>query len=470
MTTSPTSADDRLDLFISYQGADKDFAERLAAAIEASEEGRFSVFFAAWDIRAGQNIVAELDKALEKSRFFGLVLSPEYLEADWTTGERAAAVYSDPAGRLGRVIPIMARRCQLPPLLRFRKYVDFETLGFNLGVQQIVTALKATPLRPVHALEGGSIAGGPGRSQETAASVLDGSRPDAVTDHLYLNILPVSKRPQLIWHAPTRVKTRADVFRYFGPNRSVPPFILADNRIFTFAKLSGDRHPFTGVAEDYDTATETWESWTRNKERSQRLHWLLDDCLREKTRALRLSFDRRGKKFYYEQGVLRDQKYKAFTRGSGKDFVIDYTERGGSFVAHRAVNLRFILLGLEPFLRIESGWVFTHLTGEIIEDRRRIVLNSRFTSAQRNSANFNEIRFWTWFLAGDEPVLKLELGSGETLDVVAELRPIETDFGILGDSRSLSPVRSAPELIFAEDEEESIDIGREESEDSDDQD
>jgi len=281
---------------------------------------------------------------------------------------------------------------------------------------------------------------------------LDAAEPDAVPDLLYPNVFPVHNPPKYVWSAPTRLKGRTEVFQYFGPERPIPPFVLAGERLFTFADLSAAAHPFTGVIEEYDVVRETWNSWVQDREKEKRLHWLLDDCLRQRIRALRLRYTRKGRKYYYEKGVLKEQRFKAFARGKGKDFILDYTEKGGNFVAHRAVNLRFILLGAEPYLRIESGWVFSDVLGELIEGRRRTVLNSRFTSGQRNSANFNEIRFWLWYLAGDDESLRLEIDNdGRTLDVKVALEPIEVGFGILGDSHSLSSIQAAPDVAFEED-------------------
>jgi hypothetical protein len=440
-----------LDLFLSYQKADEEFATKVATAIESSGEG-LRVFFAPWDVPPGKNIVAEIDSALTKARFFGLVLSPDYLKADWPSGEASAAIFADPAGRLGRVIPIMHARCQLPPLLRIRRYVDFEGLGFELAIALIVCVLKGRPLpRGGNALPA-PVSSTPSLATTSLRTQLDGMQPDQVPDALYPNIFPVVGRPQSIWNAPTKVKSGGDLFRYYGPERPVPPFIIADGRLFTFANLSKERHAFTGVVEDYDVAREDWGSWAKDRDRANRLLWLLDDSLREKMRGLRMSYERRGRKYYYDQGVLKEQKFRAFARGKGKDFVINYGMKGGTYVAHRAVNLRFILLGTEPFLRVESGWVFKDLTGELIVGRRRIVLNSRFTSGQRNAANFNEVRFWTWFLAGDDPLLHLPLGDGDTLDIRVALEPLLVEFGILGDNHALSPIQAAPDLQFEEEE------------------
>jgi hypothetical protein len=444
-------AGDIPDLFVSYQKADEEFATRVASAIESSGEG-LRVFFAPWDITPGKNIVSEIDSALGRARYFGLVLSPNFLKADWPTGEASAAIFADPAGRLGRVIPIMHTRCQLPPLLRFRRYVDFQSLGFDLGITFIVCVLKGRPLPRGADSRLASVSAATPAATTSLRTQLDAMQPDQVPDVLYPNIFPVIGRPQSIWNAPTKVKSGSDLFRYYGAERPVPPFILADGRLYTFANLSKERHAFTGVVEDYDVAREDWEHWTKDRGRANRLLWLLDDSLRAKMRGLRMSFERRGRKFYYDQGVLKEQKFKAFARGKGKDFVINYGTKGGTYVAHRAVNLRFILLGSDPFLRVESGWIFKDLTGELIVGRRRIVLNSRFTSGQRNAANFNEVRFWTWFLAGDDPILRLPIGDSDTLDIRVAGEPLLVEFGILGDNHALSPIQAAPELHFEEQE------------------
>jgi hypothetical protein len=85
------------DLFLSHYSADKPWTERLAAAIEANRSGPpLKVFFDKWDIRHGADIPMELEQALQKSRYIGLVLSPESLSSDWVALERSTAIFRDP--------------------------------------------------------------------------------------------------------------------------------------------------------------------------------------------------------------------------------------------------------------------------------------------------------------------------------------------------------------------------------------
>ena len=112
-------SDEAIDAFISYQSEEEAFAKKLASRIEAySTDGRrLKTFLAPWDIKPGDNFIEKLNEGLEKARFFLIILSPKALEAEWPTAERDVAIYSDPSGRLGRVIPIMRQSCRVPPLL-----------------------------------------------------------------------------------------------------------------------------------------------------------------------------------------------------------------------------------------------------------------------------------------------------------------------------------------------------------------
>ncbi len=78
-----------IDFFISYNGADKTWAEWIAWQLE--EEG-FSTILQAWDFRPGANFVLKMQEASEKAKRTIAVLSPNYLRADFTQPEWAAAV------------------------------------------------------------------------------------------------------------------------------------------------------------------------------------------------------------------------------------------------------------------------------------------------------------------------------------------------------------------------------------------
>jgi len=99
------------DIFLCHTGADKPWVENLASRIEAeSYEGRrLSVVYDKWDFRRGLNIVLELENDIDASRFIGIVVTKALLAAEWPTLERSIAVWSDPSGSRGRVIPLLRK-------------------------------------------------------------------------------------------------------------------------------------------------------------------------------------------------------------------------------------------------------------------------------------------------------------------------------------------------------------------------
>ena len=69
------------DIFLCHNFADKDWVRELGGRIESEEhEGKnLKAFFDEWDIEPGKNIVNELEKALQESRYVGVVLSKKCL-------------------------------------------------------------------------------------------------------------------------------------------------------------------------------------------------------------------------------------------------------------------------------------------------------------------------------------------------------------------------------------------------------
>jgi len=98
-----------IDFFISYNGADKTWAEWIAWQLE---EAGFSTILQAWDFRPGGNFVLEMQGASERAKRTIAVLSPNYLSAEFTQPEWAAAFKRDPQGIKGILLPVMVQDCR----------------------------------------------------------------------------------------------------------------------------------------------------------------------------------------------------------------------------------------------------------------------------------------------------------------------------------------------------------------------
>jgi hypothetical protein len=82
------------DFFISYTKADKAWAEWIAWTLE---EAGLSVIIQAWDFRPGGNFVLDMQRAASETEKTIVVLSPAYLEAEYTQPEWAAAFVPEKA-------------------------------------------------------------------------------------------------------------------------------------------------------------------------------------------------------------------------------------------------------------------------------------------------------------------------------------------------------------------------------------
>ncbi len=117
------------DFFISYNGKDKDWAEWIAWQLE---DTGYSVVIQAWDFRPGGNFVLEMQKAAQAERTL-VVLSPNYLAAQFTQPEWAAAFAQDPTGEKGISLPVRVAECNLQGLLPVIIYIDLVDLVVSLN-------------------------------------------------------------------------------------------------------------------------------------------------------------------------------------------------------------------------------------------------------------------------------------------------------------------------------------------------
>ena len=233
--------------------------------------------------------------------------------------------------------------------------------------------------------------------------------------------------------------------------RVVPPHVIWEKRLYTFANLASASHPFLGVVEEFDTRSEPTESWLVDNERASRLVWLLNDCVRARTAQLRMTFDKIGHKYFFDEGVLKDTNLLPYGKGKPKGLLFDYTvltpPRG--YKAFRAMKARFVILGRVAFLLLESGWVFKNAANQFLGGRRAIALSVRFTSSQKNSTNLSEIRFWAWLLSTEKDRITFDT-SGDPLEVDARPTTAIVRAGVYGDQVKLRPIVEPPELAFDE--------------------
>ena len=110
------------DFFISYNSADKGWAEWIAWVLE---ENGTTVVIQAWDFRPGGNFVLDMQRAAQDCERTIAVLSESYLNALYTQPEWAAAFQQDPTSTERKLLPIRVAPCQPTGMMAALVYVDF---------------------------------------------------------------------------------------------------------------------------------------------------------------------------------------------------------------------------------------------------------------------------------------------------------------------------------------------------------
>ncbi|MEP0820368.1 MULTISPECIES: TIR domain-containing protein [Trichocoleus] len=109
------------DFFVSYNRADKQWAEWIAWTLE---EAGYSVVIQAWDFRPGGNFVLDMQRAAAESQKTIAVLSESYLKSSYTQPEWAAAFANDPQSLERKLIPVRVKECKPEGMLRPIVYTD----------------------------------------------------------------------------------------------------------------------------------------------------------------------------------------------------------------------------------------------------------------------------------------------------------------------------------------------------------
>jgi tetratricopeptide (TPR) repeat protein len=142
-------AQDQKDFFISYTGADRQWAEWIAWHLE---HAGYSTIIQAWDFRAGGNFILEMHRAAIDSARTIAVLSEKYQQSFYTQPEWAAALVHDPTGKKRLVVPIRIEAVEPVGLFAPLIYIDLAGLPEEQAKTKLLADIQATmssePVRP----------------------------------------------------------------------------------------------------------------------------------------------------------------------------------------------------------------------------------------------------------------------------------------------------------------------------------
>ena len=136
------------DFFISYNKADRNWAEWVAWELEG--EG-YTTVLQDWDFRPGQNFIIRMNQAAKQAERTISILSPDYLSSDYTQPEGAAAFGQDPTGHKSIFVPVRVHKCDVEGLLPQVMYIDLVGLEEQAAKERLLHSVRrgrAKPIKP----------------------------------------------------------------------------------------------------------------------------------------------------------------------------------------------------------------------------------------------------------------------------------------------------------------------------------
>lgn len=433
------------DLFLCHAGADKAWVESLGTRLEAERigSGNIQVFLDKWDIDYGENIVAKIEQGLREARYCAVVLSPAMLKKEWPKAEWTARFMSDPTGKKGQLIPILLQDrdpetkelIDIPMLLRPLRRFDFtKASNFEPEFEELVRKLRGQSPR-----RGGWRSSSPYRG----AAEHGAEAADDVQEMLVSNLLCVEQYPEYIWSDAATTQKNTEVWNSLKGQR-VPPFLLADGRLYSFFAPESRENPFGSFLSGTARKRERVADWMPDPDRSRQLVRLFNDALQEHNFHLRIRNLKDSRKQYYCP-IYDSKKPRVFRWGGGGKgrTIAKVAERPdkSSIGIHYSARMRFLILGSRIFLLVEPGWMFTSDGVTPLEGKQVTVLSTKFGGKERNAAVLRNVLMWGMLLANRQDRIRVGLGGADmVLHPVPALGSIPV--GVDGDLMNLDRIFS----------------------------
>ena len=115
--------DFKYDVFISYSHKDEEWVRNIL--LPTLEKQGLKVCIDYRDFIAGKPAIINMADASETSRHTLLVLTPRWVDSEWTLYESILSRTDDPSGLQRRTIPLLLEKCNVPKFISMLSWVDF---------------------------------------------------------------------------------------------------------------------------------------------------------------------------------------------------------------------------------------------------------------------------------------------------------------------------------------------------------
>ena len=427
------------DIFLSYNHGDEKWVKKFASAIESEqfENRNLKVFLDDWDIVPGHNMIKSMEEGLQTSRYVGVVISKNSVDAEWPNMEWSIAISSDPSGRKGTVIPIWLGECEIQPSLKMRNVLYcHNNISYKKSYSKLISVLKNEKL-----LRGT-------KTDPLENTFYSEQFPlryeDDVNEQLASNMFPIIDIPKIIWSGPTNYSNK-EVFDFLRVEVTgiLSTFIIKEKKVFCFWDLNDKECPFRDILSANVIESESIYDWIKSEDKNRWLMELLNKGLKNYCWKLLLRFDQEHKRFSFLPENQKDRKIQWHTgkRKATRTVVTKHT-RGKSeqvFWSHQTLKAKFTTLDKDIFLQLVPGWNFTMNGIDPLPSDQIGPLSTKWTTNEHNSSVFYHIRFWSSYLSQQSDSITLPLGNSECkIDVTPAV--IEISKGLQDDLNPIDKV------------------------------
>lgn len=119
------------DVFISYSHVDRAWVE--SELLPRLESAGLKVIIDYRDFEVGAPSLVNMERAVDTSRHTLIVLTPDWVQSEWTEFESLLVTTVDPAARRRKLIPLLLKPCKPPSRIAILSYADFTDLTKQAG-------------------------------------------------------------------------------------------------------------------------------------------------------------------------------------------------------------------------------------------------------------------------------------------------------------------------------------------------
>jgi hypothetical protein len=128
-------------IFLSHTSVDKPFVRELRKSL--LDAGVENVWIDEAEIMIGDSLIAKIQEGIQKTKYFGIILSPRSIGSPWVKRELETAINMEITSKGVKVLPLIFEKCELPVFLLGKLYADFSTAAvFEESLKRLLKRLE----------------------------------------------------------------------------------------------------------------------------------------------------------------------------------------------------------------------------------------------------------------------------------------------------------------------------------------